>query len=88
MKLTRTAVLPDARGKGLATGLCEEAVGWAARNKKEIGGGWDGLVLVHAQVGVEKVWGKLGFGTDERLGRWDEEGIEHLGMWRHLDMGA
>lgn len=88
VKLTRLAVLTDARGKGLARVLCNEAVGWAARNEDEIGGGWDGLVLVHAQVGVEKVYVRLGFQTDERLERWDEEGIEHLGMWRDLDMTA
>ncbi|KAF7507027.1 hypothetical protein GJ744_011051 [Endocarpon pusillum] len=88
VKLTRLAVFPEARGKGLAKVLCEEAVGWAARNKEGIGGGWDGLVLVHAQVGVEKMWARLGFKTDERLGRWDEEGIEHLGMWRELDLTA
>ena len=35
---------------------------------------------------VEKVWAKMGFVTDERLGRWDEEGIEHLGMWRRLEL--
>ncbi len=85
MKLSRLAVLTEARGKGLAKGLCEEAAGWAARNKEAIEGGWEGLLLVHAQIGAEKVWVRLGFKTDERLGRWDEEGIEHLGMWR--DMG-
>ncbi len=80
--------MPEARGKGLARGLCEETVGWAARNEEEIGNGWEGLVLVHAQVDVERVWERLGFKTDERLGRWDEERIKHLGMWRQLDMNA
>lgn len=88
IKLTRTAVMQNARGKGLARLLCEEALGWAMRNVKELGEGWQGLVLVHAQVGVEQIWERLGFKTDERLGRWDEEGIEHLGMWRKLDMDA
>ena len=68
--------------------LCEEAVGWARENVTELGEEWQGLVLVHAQVGVEPIWGRLGFKTDEKLGRWDEEGIEHLGMWRVLDMDA
>lgn len=44
------------------------------------------MVLVHAQVSVEKVWEKMGFVTDPRLGRWDEEGIEHLGMWKRVDV--
>jgi predicted GNAT family N-acyltransferase len=88
VKLTRLAVLPEARAKGLARVLCDEAAGWAKKSKNEIGGGWDGLVLVHAQVGVEAVYEKLGFETDGRLGRWDEEGIEHLGMWRRWDLAA
>jgi predicted GNAT family N-acyltransferase len=86
VKLTRIAVVPDGRGKGLARVLCGEALTWAARNAGEIGTGWEGSVLVHAQVNVERVWERLGFRTDERLGRWDEEGIEHLGMWRQLDL--
>ena len=88
IKLTRIAVLAEARGKRLARVLCEEALRWATRNASEIAGGWDGLVLVHAQVNVESLWQRLGFKTDEKLGRWDEEGIEHLGMWRRLDTAA
>ena len=49
---------------------------------------WKGLVLVHAQVGVQKVWRKYGFETDKSMGSWDEEGIEHVGMWRKLDISA
>ncbi len=60
LKLTRLAVLAEARRRGLAKVLCEEALGWAARNKGAIEGGWEGLVLVHAQVGAEKVWVRLG----------------------------
>lgn len=45
-----------------------------------------GLVLVHAQAGVQKVWRKYGFETDESMGTWDEEGIDHVGMWRRLDV--
>lgn len=88
IRLARMAVLPEARLKGLARWLCEEALRWAMRNAVEIGEDWQGLVLVHAQVGVEKTWERLGFKTDTRLGRWNEEGIEHLGMWTQLDMGA
>ncbi|KAL4943540.1 acyl-CoA N-acyltransferase [Aspergillus oleicola] len=43
---------------------------------------WKGLALVHAQVEVERFYNRLGFVTDEGLGRWSEEGIEHVGMWR------
>ncbi|KAF9883361.1 hypothetical protein FE257_003528 [Aspergillus nanangensis] len=43
---------------------------------------WTGLALAHAQVSVEKMYVRMGFRTDEPLGRWMEEGIEHVGMWR------
>lgn len=86
IKITRMAVMRVARGAGLARQMCDEALGWAAKNPDVIGNGWKGLVLVHAQVSVEKVWQRLGFKTDPRLGQWDEEGIQHIGMWRQLDM--
>lgn len=47
-----------------------------------------GLVLVHAQKGVQKVWQKYGFETDESMGTWDEEGIEHVGMWKRVDLAT
>ncbi|KAL4915889.1 acyl-CoA N-acyltransferase [Aspergillus aurantiobrunneus] len=47
---------------------------------------WKGLALVHAQVDVEKFYARLGFVADESLGRWVEEGIEHVGMWKRLDV--
>ena len=51
-----------------------------------IGMEFRGLVLVHAQTGVQKVWKKYGFETDESMGIWDEEGIDHVGMWKKLDI--
>ena len=56
----------------------------------KVGGGlgqrleWKGLLLVHAQKTVEKMWKSLGFETDEAMGVWLEEGIEHVGMWRRI----
>ena len=47
---------------------------------------WRGLVLVHAQVGMEKMYAKWGFVTDKEMGVWDEEGIPHVGMWRRLQV--
>ncbi len=84
VKLGRVATMAHARGKGLSRLLTEEAFRWLAMHKADVGGGWDGLILTHAQVAVEKMYAKLGFVTDERLGRWDEEGIEHLGMWKRV----
>ncbi|GAB7360011.1 hypothetical protein MBLNU230_g7536t1 [Neophaeotheca triangularis] len=53
-----------------------------------VGGGldlaWRGLVLVHSQLGVQKVWKRYGFEVDGGMGEWDEEGIRHVGMWRRL----
>lgn len=46
---------------------------------------FQGLVLVHAQVGVQKVWAKYGFERDDTLGIWDEEGIDHVGMWKRVE---
>jgi predicted GNAT family N-acyltransferase len=45
---------------------------------------WQGLVMVHAQKQVEGLWEKYGFKRDEQLATWDEEGIEHVGMWRRI----
>lgn len=45
---------------------------------------WQGLVMVHAQKQIEGLWEKYGFKKDEQLGVWDEEGIDHVGMWRRI----
>lgn len=50
------------------------------------GNGWNGLVLLHAQTTVESFYQRSGFVTDEGLGRWHEEGIEHVGMWKRLEL--
>jgi predicted GNAT family N-acyltransferase len=73
-------------------GEIDAAAGELARqdkNKDLPDGGveaWRGLVLVHAQVDVERMYSGLGFVKDEGLGRWDEEGIEHVGMFRRLEV--
>ncbi|KAI9845907.1 MAG: hypothetical protein M1837_004443 [Sclerophora amabilis] len=67
----------------------------ASREAAKIEGGlgraaerWKGLVLVHAQRSVERMWTKHGFEKDEGMGVWDEEGIEHVGMWRRIPVKA
>ncbi|KAG9245591.1 acetyltransferase [Calycina marina] len=47
---------------------------------------WNGLVCVHAQIGVQTMWERWGFVMDEEMGRWVEEGIEHVGMWKRLNI--
>ncbi|EGE07009.1 acetyltransferase [Trichophyton equinum CBS 127.97] len=86
VKIGRLAVLPTYRGKGLARRLVEMALEWAAEHKMDVGGGWEGLVLIHAQTDVEAMYARLGFETDKSLGQWDEEGILHVGMWKILEL--
>lgn len=86
IKVTRVATLPEARGKGLSKKLLVEAFEYLAGHPEEIGNGWRGMVLVHAQVSVEKMYSRMGFVTDDRLGTWEEENIEHVGMWKRLEV--
>jgi predicted GNAT family N-acyltransferase len=84
VKLGRVATLASHRGRGLSRLLTEEAFQWLAAHRHEIAVDYKGLVLCHAQVAVEKMYAKLGFVTDEALGHWDEEGIDHIGMWKRV----
>ncbi|KAL3424215.1 acetyltransferase [Phlyctema vagabunda] len=45
---------------------------------------WKGLLCVHSQEQVAKAWEKWGFKLDEGMGRWDEEGIMHVGMFQRV----
>ena len=47
---------------------------------------WNGLVLIHAQIGLQKFWARYGFEVDEGMGVWDEEGMDHVAMWKRLDL--
>jgi predicted GNAT family N-acyltransferase len=47
---------------------------------------WKGLVCVHAQIQVAKTWAKWGFQLDEGMGEWNEEGIQHVGMFQRLNL--
>ena len=84
VKLTRFATLAQERGKGLGKALLSLALDWAGAHSREMGQEWHGMVLLHAQVSVEKMYAKMGFVTDANLGRWTEENIEHLGMWKRI----
>ena len=87
-KLGRVSTLKHARGRGLSKRLFEEAAQWLSEHSQEVGHGWKGLILAHAQVYVEDLYKKWGFVTDEKLGRWDEEEIEHVGMWKRLPIDS
>lgn len=47
---------------------------------------WKGLVCVHAQEQVEKIWANWGFKRDDKMGTWVEEGIKHVGMFQRLNI--
>lgn len=88
IKIGRMATLKEYRGSGIARSLVDGSMVWAAGHKRELGGKaeWKGLVLSHAQKVVKGWWEKMGFVVDEGLGVWWEEGIEHVGMWRRVDV--
>ena len=103
VKLGRLATVKSYRGLGLGRLLTNAAVDWAAKNKKVLDAlpnnpvgretakknnlEWKGLMLVHSQVSAIKFYESVGFVQDKELGIWIEEGIEHVGMWRRLDVG-
>ncbi|KAI1820555.1 acetyltransferase [Xylaria intraflava] len=49
---------------------------------------WNGLVCVHAQESVVKVYERWGFRVDKGMGKWYEEGIPHVGMFLRLEVNT
>lgn len=45
---------------------------------------WNGLICVHAQERVVDSWAKWGFVVDNRMGKWTEAGIPHVGMFKRV----
>ncbi|WEW56511.1 hypothetical protein PRK78_001956 [Emydomyces testavorans] len=92
VKLTRVGLLPAYRGMGLSRKLVDTALNWAVEHRSEVVSAlgvqesWNGLVLVHAQEQVEALYARMGFVTDKSMGKWDEEGIMHVGMWKRVDI--
>ncbi|KAK2071341.1 hypothetical protein P8C59_005770 [Phyllachora maydis] len=102
LKLGRLAVLRDSRGHGVATGLVREALRWVEQRPGFFGTNiasrgswqsdvppeddWRGLVCVHAQKDAIPFWKRVGFVIDEEMGKWMEEGIPHVGMFRRLEV--
>lgn len=84
LKIGRLATRKEFRGRGFGRVLVEEALRWAGG--EGVGAAWRGLLLVHAQAGVEGWYEGLGWRTDEGLGRWDECGILHVGMWKRVEV--
>ncbi|KAK1834506.1 acyl-CoA N-acyltransferase [Podospora conica] len=93
LSLGRLAVLPAYRGRGFARLLISAALQYAQEhptlfNVSQPGRDltWNGLVCIHAQVGAMEMWARNGFQVDESLGRWWEEGMEHVGMYRRCEI--
>ena len=89
-KIGRLATIKEFRGRGYGRVLVQRAMEWTGENAGQVAkdgeGAWKGLVLAHAQMGVEKWYRGLGFERDEGMGVWWEEGIEHVGMWKRVDL--
>jgi len=93
LTLGRLAVLPAYRGRGFARLLISAALQFAQEhptlfNVSQPGRDltWKGLVYCHAQVGAMEMWARNGFQIDESLGRWWEEGMEHVGMYKRCEI--
>ena len=88
----RVATMKEFRGRGYGRVLVQEALRWAGVNGGDVGRGvrdgegWNGLFLIHAQVVVEGWYRGLGWRADEGMGRWDEVGIMHVGMWKRVEV--
>lgn len=100
VKLGRLAVIKEFRKAGIAKLLIDTALKFIREHPYDVqdregndshkidslGLDFRGLVLVHSQTGAQKVWKRHGFETDDSMGTWIEECIEHVGMWRRVDV--
>ena len=82
----RLATVKQFRGRGFASLLMKEAMKWGKEHAREMDVGWKGLINLHGQLYLEKWYQSFGFEVDEGLGHWYEEGIEHSGLWKRLDL--
>lgn len=89
VKIGRLAVVKEKRRSKVGAWLVSTALEWL-RTHPDIfdheGMRWNGLVCAHGQVQAVRAWERMGFQMDEDMGRWMEEGIEHVGMWIRLDI--
>ena len=97
----RMATMKEFRGRRFGKVLVEAAVDFAGRNPGEVvvrddaeagdqaedQTSWKGLICAHAQTEALGFYQKMGFEVDEGMGHWWEEGIEHVGIWKRVDVG-
>ena len=98
VKLGRIAVVQSARGTGLGLVLVQTTLDWIQANPTFFDEHdsqaaaatattkFNGLVCLHAQAYAMGFYKKLGFEVDEQMGTWWEEGMQHVGMFRRLDI--
>ena len=93
-KIGRLSTVKECRGRGYGKWLVEEAIRWAAENgsgfvgKENLGveGEWKGLIGANAQKNLQGWYESLGFVVDKGMGIWWEEGIEHVGIWKRVNV--
>lgn len=49
---------------------------------------WNGLVCIHAQEALIRVYESWGFQVDNTFGKFYQDGIPHVGMWTRLPIDA
>ncbi len=76
-KLGRLAVSLPQRNRGLAEEMMRYAEGVCREH------GWPRLAL-HAQTYLNKFYMRLGYTHDETRASWDEEGMDHIYMYKDL----
>lgn len=88
VKIGRLAVVREMRRAKVGGLLVRTALEWLRTHPDvfgEVDGQhWNGLVCAHGQVQAVGAWERMGFQVDEGMGRWMEEGIEHVGMFIRL----
>ncbi|RDW69452.1 hypothetical protein BP6252_08472 [Coleophoma cylindrospora] len=92
ISLGRLCVLEAYRGKRYANLLVDAALTWATTHPEKVGmsghgvPAWKGLVGILAQVRAKTAWERNGFVVDEQLGTCLVAGMEHVSMFRRLEI--
>ncbi|OLL25160.1 hypothetical protein NEOLI_002983 [Neolecta irregularis DAH-3] len=78
-KLTRLAVRAKGRGNGIAKKLCFTLEDYVRKSNP------DCLSLkTHSQLQRKSFYAQLGYRVDENKGVFDEDGMDHVLMWKQL----
>ncbi|EPE28276.1 Acyl-CoA N-acyltransferases (Nat) [Glarea lozoyensis ATCC 20868] len=95
IKVGRMCVIKEWRGKGVMDELLRTGYKWLTENKgwttgtiggEERFGGWKGLICAHADINAKRSWERNGFVVDEDMGCWWILGIQHICMWKRIEL--